>query len=52
MLKIQLVFEEEGGLDPKDPSGEILIIDGRVRILQKHAYLDSWLDACHRAQGS
>jgi hypothetical protein len=48
MLKIQVVFEEEDGLDPIDPSGEILISDGRVRIWQKHAYLDSWLDALIR----
>jgi hypothetical protein len=44
MLKIQVVFEEEG-IDPIDPSGEILISDGGVRIWEKHVYLDSWLDA-------
>ena len=46
MLKIQVSFEKEGGVDPIDPSGEILISDeGGVRIWEKHVYLDSWLDA-------
>jgi len=45
MFIIQVSVEEEGRVDRMDPSGEILISDGGVRIWEKHVYLDSWLDA-------
>ena len=45
MLKIQIIVEEDGGVDPIEPSGEILISDGGVRISERYVYLDSWLDA-------
>jgi hypothetical protein len=45
MLKIQVIVEEGGGVDPINPSGEIVISDGEVRISERCVYLDSWLDA-------
>ncbi|MGH9967447.1 MAG: hypothetical protein ACREBG_06390 [Pyrinomonadaceae bacterium] len=44
-MKIRIVLDEEDGIDSLDPSGEILISDGRSLISEKHTYLDSWLDA-------
>lgn len=44
-MNIRIVLDKEDGVDSLDPSGEILISDGRSLISEKHAYLDSWLDA-------
>ncbi len=44
-MNIKVALDETTGVDSLDPSGEIVITDGRSFISEKHAYLDSWLNA-------
>jgi hypothetical protein len=45
MIEIYWQLDEEDGIEPLDPIGEITIANGRTRITEKLTYLDSWFDA-------
>jgi len=45
MIRIYWQLDEEGGIEPLDPIGEITIANGRTKIQEKFTYLDSWFDA-------
>ncbi|MEQ8469065.1 hypothetical protein [Coleofasciculus sp. E1-EBD-02] len=44
-MKIEWKLDEEGGIDPIDPVGDISISDGERTIQEESTYLDSWFDA-------
>jgi len=44
-MKIEWKLDEEGGIDPIDPVGDIVISDGDRTIQEESTYLDSWFDA-------
>ncbi|MEQ9672238.1 hypothetical protein [Coleofasciculus sp. G2-EDA-02] len=44
-MKIEWKLDEEGGIDPIDPVGDISISDGERTIQEEATYLDSWFDA-------
>lgn len=43
-MKIYFTLYEDGGIDPIDPVGDIVLTDGQTEIRVKATYLDSWLE--------
>lgn len=48
MIEIKWALDEEEGIDPTNPVGDIAITDGTSRIFAEYTYLDSWFDALVR----
>jgi hypothetical protein len=43
-MKIYFTLYEDGGIDPIDPVGDIILTDGQTEIQVKATYLDSWFE--------
>ena len=43
-MKIYFTLYEDGGSDPIDPLGDIILTDGQTEIQVKATYLDSWFE--------
>ncbi len=44
MIRIYWQLDEEDGIEPLDPIGDISIAGDRTKIQEKSTYLDSWFD--------
>jgi len=45
MINIKWTLDEEEGIDPIDPLGDITLTDGRTSFSVESTYLDSWFSA-------
>ncbi|MBC6420638.1 MAG: hypothetical protein GDA43_00935 [Hormoscilla sp. SP5CHS1] len=45
MIDIKWTLDEEEGIDPIDPLGDITLTDGRTSLSVESTYLDSWFSA-------
>ncbi len=43
-MKISFTLDQDDGIDPNDPIGDILITNDHTQLLIKSTYLDSWFD--------
>ncbi|NET59870.1 MAG: hypothetical protein F6K47_28095 [Symploca sp. SIO2E6] len=44
-MKIEWTLDEEEGIDPTDPVGNLILSDGKTTIQLESTYLDSWFEA-------
>lgn len=43
-MKISFTLDQDEGIDPNDPIGDILLTDGNIVLSVESTYLDSWFD--------
>ena len=43
-MKILFTLDQDEGVDPNDPIGDIIITNDQTRLSVESTYLDSWFD--------